>query len=389
MRVDDKYARFAIAALFLLGGIYAFLVRGESWPWTLEQISLGPHHSQIAHARLEAAFLEDEYDEALIQGLSEDIIAMTPLSPAPYEALLLLEIEREEVRDEMVATLARATLAREARSLSARLFIIDQATFQGDWDTVFDEFSTISRLWPTEAGALMEMLYESLDDEAWIPVFRTYLQTETPWVERFVQGVPVDQIGVEVAIELHQPFEDLHATLLRKLNQSFGLEAVHEAWSALQPAEAEKAKFGLVAPDFAPSTALQPFNWTIDDSYAEYDRNSGLYITYRGSGRPVFAAQLIFLEPGQHRLMSQLSEKPSDPPGDVVWNIRCVEDGRDLVDVSLFDPAFESDAILFDFEVPEDCAYQRLALLGFPGRFTRRFNVSIGSIGIEQLGKTP
>lgn len=389
MWVDERKLRYAIALAFALGGVFAFLVRGDAWPFAAETLHLPPHATLIASDQLEIALSEDVYDENRITELSQKIVAIEPLAPLPFEAMLALELERELVDPEAATALAKATLERDARNLSARLFLVDQAMLDQNWDEAFAAFGRAYELWPTEAPEMRDMLYQSLTDTTWSEAFIARLERKEVWTQTFVQRLPIDSVKFETIVELHRPLEDLHQALLSKLQRRDMSEA-HIAWAALRPNEAMVSEIGLIDPTFEGSTTLKPFNWDFDSNHAEIDvQNSGLYVEYRGRGQPTFASQSVFLPAGTYGFASRLSETPSEPAGDIVWLLRCSESRDVRMSVSVFDPVFGGDTGEVEFTVPETCPYQDLSLVGRPGTFTRRYRLVVDHIQIAQRRAQP
>ncbi|MEO1189575.1 MAG: hypothetical protein AAFW60_10925, partial [Pseudomonadota bacterium] len=283
--------------------------------------------------------------------------------------------------------LAAAALKRDARNLSARLFIVDQAILDQRWDAAFAAFGRAYQLWPSESVELREMMYQSLSDETWSEAFIARLNGAPGWEKSFVQQLPVDAVTIETAIALYRPYPGLHEHLLSKLQRQTGLEASITAWAALRPQESALDEFGRIDFDFEGVSALLPFNWELNANFSEIDKTrGGLSISYRGRQRSRMASQTVYLPSGTFRFKSQLSERPSDPAGDIVWELACVGSSEKLLSVSIFDQAVAESTGGVAFEVPEQCPYQALSLVGYPGTFTRRLNVIVDQIAIEQMG---
>ncbi|MEO1071757.1 MAG: hypothetical protein AAFX32_01685 [Pseudomonadota bacterium] len=387
MRVDERYLRYALASAFALGGIWAFLVRGEAWPFEMEDLRLGPHATVIAHEQLEAAISQEDYDLSLIEELSRRISVMDPLSATPFEAMLAVQLESERVDSEVAGDLARAALKREARNLSARLFLVDQAVLDQRWDEAFAAFGKAYQLWPSESVELREMMYESLDDETWSAAFIARLDGTTGWEKTFVQQLPVEVVDIETAVALYRPFPELHGQLLSKLQRQSGLEAARIAWSELRPQEAALDEYGRIDFGFVGLDALSPFNWGVDRNFAEFEQveGGGLRLSYRGRQRPRMASQTLYLPPGDFRFESHLSNRPSDPAGDIVWELACIGSREKLLSVSIFDTTLVEAPERVVFTISEECDFQVLTLVGYPGTYTRRFDSVIDRIAIERV----
>ncbi|MEM7329008.1 MAG: hypothetical protein AAF437_09730 [Pseudomonadota bacterium] len=390
MRVDERYLRYGLALAFALAGIFAFLVRGDAWPFKMEALRLAPHAAPIAHQQLEGALSEDLYDAPLITQLSHDLNREDPFAPLPFEAMLLLQLERDPVDPRLATELAQAALQREARNLSARLFLLDQAVIEQRWDDAFAAFGRAYDLWPSESVELRQMMYESLTDDAWADAFMARLQNDDAWAQTFVRQLPVASVSTDVAIQLHRPFVEQHGQLLSDLQREKSLQDAHQAWQALRPEEAALDRFGRIDFEFQNTEALRPFGWSLNSNFAEIDRRQGgLQVEYRGRQTPRIAEQIIFIPPGDYQLVSSLTLKPSEPAGDIAWVMRCIDTGEEVVKASVFDPVFDDTQSGVEFEIPESCPYQILSLRGYPGTFTRRFSLRIGRLALEPLEAKP
>ncbi|MEO1378731.1 MAG: hypothetical protein AAFU69_00060 [Pseudomonadota bacterium] len=363
-------------------------MRSDGWPFAIQDLQLPQHTALIAQSSLEDALLEDVYDEDTIRRLSHQINRIDPLSPLPFEALLTLELEKDTVDPMQARQFADATLARDARNLTARMFLFDQAIIDQEWDIAFDAFGKAFELWPSEAAEIRSLLYETLTDETWSAALIARLNRGDAWVLSFIQNMPLDLVDPALVAEFHRPFEDQHDLLIARLIRAFGLEAAHKAWATLRPDEAASHRFGLIDLTFSGSDALRPFNWVINPGFAEMNASRpGLQVFFRGRERPEIASQIIFLAPGNYRFFVHKTAPSTDPAGDIIWRIACVPTGETLLEVSVFAPVFEAHNSGVPFERPPGCEYQELTLTGQPGVFTRRFSLTINAVDISETAQ--
>ena len=151
-----------------------------------------------------------------------------------------------------------------------------------------------------------------------------------------------------------------------------------------------EGEWALVDPAFEGSDALRPFNWQFDDSFAEIPRRRGaLQVSYRGRGRPVFAAQITKLPVGDYYFRAVLDALPSEGVGDFVWVINCLTSEDLPLEVSIFDPAMIEQETGIAFEIPQACDYQELSFRGFPGQFTRQLSFQVNDIEIISARAQP
>jgi hypothetical protein len=385
MRVEEKYVRYLVVSLFALAGLSALLVRGDAWPFAMTDLNLPPHEVQISKSALDSALTEDEYDVSVIRPLSLEILAKDPLSPEPFEAELLLALEEENVDVDMAVALAEATLRRDARNLTARFFLFDQAIIDGNWDRAFDAFGKAITLWPSEAQSARDLMYESLENDEWSAALIDRLKSGEAWIKVFVADMPLDLISTEQAVELHRPFTDLHEQFLRKMINAHGFQDAYDAWAELRPIEAEKHPFGLIDPEFLGNDSARPFNWIIDTKFAEISEYSpGLNIFFRGRSKSMIASQILYLDQGKYWFAMRKSDTGASPPGDIVWQLICMNDGETIMRASVFASEFDDSVGEVEFEVGESCDFQELSLVGLPGQYAERFSLNIDFIAITE-----
>lgn len=385
MRVEERYVRYLVVSLFALAGLSALLVRGDAWPFAMSDLRLPPHQVQISKNALESALAEDEYDISAIRPLSLSILAKDPLSPAPFEAELLLALEEENVDVEAAVALAEAALRRDARNLTARFFLFDQAIIDQNWDRAFDAFGKAITLWPSEAQSARDLMYESLENDDWSNALIDRLNTGEAWIKVFVQDMPIDLISTEKAVDLHRPFADLHERFLTKMIDVHGVEDAYDAWAALRPIEAERHPFGLIDPEFLGNDSARPFNWIIDAKFAEISEYSpGLNIFFRGRSKSMIATQILYLDPGHYWFAMRKSDSGRAPPGDIIWRLTCMSDGQTIMQASVFAAEFDGSTGEVEFDVNDTCDFQELSLVGLPGQYAERFSLNIDFIAITE-----
>lgn len=390
MRVDERYLRYALALAFALGGLWAFLVRGEAWPFAMEDLRLGPHSALIAEKHLETALEEEVVNQALIMQLGRSIIAEEPLSIYPFEGVLTGEIERERfapdsMDSEMADNFAAATLDRDGRNLTARLYLLDKAIMAGDWGATLDQFSSAYDLWPEQQDVLIEGLFPLLPAPGFFEALLQRSASGENWLMALLNAMPVDALEPHQITALHLPHEDLYERLLTNFFRRGEYEQAFVAWATLRPEEASTYQHGLVDLEFAGSDALRPFNWVVDRDYSEImmDRQA-LFVSYRGRGRPVFLYQYARLPAGNYDLMIELEDIPENVGGDFVWQIDCLQSEYQPLSLSIFDEVFSVSDTPISFSVPEDCEHQEILLRGFPGQFTRTVQLQVNKIEIAR-----
>ncbi|MEM7640206.1 MAG: hypothetical protein AAF269_14220 [Pseudomonadota bacterium] len=388
MRVDERFLRYALALAFALGGLWAFLVRGEAWPFAMEDLQLGPHSALIAEKQLETALEEEVVNQALIMQLGRSIIAEEPLSIYPFEGVLTGEIERERfapdsMDSEMADNFAAATLDRDGRNLTARLYLLDKAIMAGDWGATLDHFSSAYDLWPEQQEVLLEGLFPLLPAPGFFEALLQRSASGENWLMALLNAMPVDALEPHQITALHLPHEDLYERLLTRFVRQGEYQQAFVAWATLRPEEASTYQHGLVDLEFAGSDALRPFNWVVDRDYSEImmDRQA-LFVSYRGRGRPVFLYQYARLPAGTYDLMIELEDIPENVGGDFVWQIDCLQSEYQPLSLSVFDEVFSVSDTPISFIVPEDCEHQEILLRGFPGQFTRTVQLQVNKIEI-------
>ncbi|MEL7108231.1 MAG: hypothetical protein AAGJ68_12000 [Pseudomonadota bacterium] len=386
--------RYAIALLFVLAGFWAMLVRGNAWPFAMEDLRLAPHESLIAESQMEVALEQEVLNGEVIAGLARTILSHEPLAVYPFEGLLSAEVDRERLvpgsMDVAAAdTYAEATLDRDGRNLTARFYLLDKAIIAGDWDDALEQFGGAFELWPEERDELLFGLEQMLVEPGMVDALIRASDRRVDWIPGFLRQIPIETLEPDQIERLYRPQPEAHEQLLVQLTRAGELEQAYLFWRSLQPEEAAKFKRGVTDPSFEGSPLLPPFNWQLDSEFAEFmPTQAALQIFYRGRGRAVFASQIMRLTPGHYLFRMTLDSVPDDTGGDFVWQIVCMTSDEFPLEISIFDYAAieEDDAVAF--EISDACAYQELSMRGYPGQFTRNATLQINDIEIIAMEET-
>nr|WP_314445188.1 tetratricopeptide repeat protein [uncultured Sphingomonas sp.] len=128
-----------------------------------------------------------------------------------------------------------------------------------------------------------------------------------------------------------------------------------------------------------------PLSWRLpatSDGVVEAVANGPLRLVYYGRGDTVLAEHLLLLTPGRYRLAAQFTG--SVPPGTFEWRVTCLQGSRSLATWTVAAPSGAS-----VFEVPADCAAQRLSLWGRMGEFPRTTSAELLRVGLDPAGAQP
>lgn len=395
MRVDERYIRWAIAGLFGLAGLWAMLLRGQAWPFVMEDLRLPTHQALIDESRLEAALEEEVLNYNLVIDLARDIVAKEPLAVYPFEGLLSVEVERDRLvpgsMDSAAAdSFAAATLDRDGRNLTARFYLLDRAIIAGDWTAALDQFGAAYELWPEQREELLFGLDQTILEPGMIDALVKASERGEAWVPFFLRVLSIDALEPAQVENVFRAQPDHHEMLLEKLARAGQFDQAFRTWQNLRPDEAAPHPDGLIDLSFVGSRALRPFNWQLDTGFAEiHPRQQALQISYRGRGRPVFASQITHLAAGSYLFRANLDALPSDDVGDFVWVMNCLTHDALPLEISIFDPTMTAQDADIPFEIPEGCAYQELSFHGFPGQFTRQISFQVNDIVIAPMEAQP
>jgi len=395
MRVDGRIILYALASLFVLAGLGAMLLRGNAWPFAMEDLNLPPHRVLIDELRLEAALEQETLSGEMISDLARAMVAKAPLAVYPFEGLLSVEVDRERLVPgsmdvEAADRYARAALDRDGRNLTARFYLLDKAIIDGDWDGALRQFGRAFTLWPEQQGELFFGLEQMLADPEMVNALIRASNDGVDWVPAFLRQASIDALEPDQVEQLYRPQPDAHPQLLTRYVRSGQFEQAYQFWSSLQPEAVAKFQHAVVDPAFEGSTLLPPFNWQFDEDFTERPIDQDvLQIFYRGRGRPVFASQITRLPAGSYAFRMDLDALPSADGGDFIWQIVCLTNDEFPLEVSIFDYA---DTALDDgvpFEISDGCPFQELSFRGYPGQFTRSANLQINQIQISRQEAGP
>jgi hypothetical protein len=144
---------------------------------------------------------------------------------------------------------------------------------------------------------------------------------------------------------------------------------------------------GIVRPDFAPSQAPPPFNWTLAEAgggTAEPVAGGGLHVMHYGRKNAPLASQVIILKPGRYELSMAVSgEIGSD--AQLRWRVRCLPKQEMVLDLHV--TRANAQKVAGQFQVPSSgCGAQWLEITGISGDINRTSDATISPLRLTRVG---
>ena len=349
---------------------------------------LWPHHPEIQVA-LGMTTIADMTRRG--QAVTEAVLARVydaarkaPLAPEPY---LVRGVQAQLGGDTAAAEQAfSAARSRNPRSLPARYFLADHYLRQGDAASGLREIAVLARLAPNGVGSLAPYVAAyARQRETW-PQLRALFRAEPVLEQAALQALAVDAANANAVLALStrkSPDSVWLPSMIESLVKAGRYAEARRLWasvSGIQPGSG-----GLVYDaEFADSKAPPPFNWTLTSSsvgLAERQRGAGLHVIYHGREDGALASQLLLLPPGQYRLATAASGSGSRAAG-LRWQLWCVNSNKEIAMRALKDMPAEG----WTFQVPSDCAAQRLELFGSSSDMPQAAELTIRSIRLTREG---
>ena len=142
--------------------------------------------------------------------------------------------------------------------------------------------------------------------------------------------------------------------------------------------------FALYDTAFADAKARPPFNWDFVSSTVGLAERAGggrLHVIYYGHDNGVLAQQLTLLPPGAYR-MTMAVDGDLSRAGALSWSVRCDRSPKPFASLNL-----GAAARGWVFAVPAGCPAQWLELSGTSSDVSQQTEVTIGKLGLVQVGR--
>lgn len=315
----------------------------------------------------------------------KQVAVRSPLSPEPYlVAGTIADMKGEGRRAESLLLAARF---RDPRSSAARYLLALRYLDDGKPDRALGEMTALGRLMPGAKGAMIDAMAAYAKQPGAAARLRQLVREDPEVEQRLLATLAQDASNTDLILAIAgprakvRPGQSWPAELIATLVRGGNADRARQVWARLS---GEALENGVFHPDFRPSDAPPPFNWTLATASGaallEARPSGGLDVVYYGRDSAVLAAQLLLLPPGRYRLNSDHSE--AQGAGSLSWAVTC--DGATQPLLAL--PLAISGGERAEFTVPATaCGSQRLELHGMPGEMASQVSLVIRNVDIARV----
>ncbi|MEO1028905.1 MAG: hypothetical protein AAFX02_07585 [Pseudomonadota bacterium] len=138
-------------------------------------------------------------------------------------------------------------------------------------------------------------------------------------------------------------------------------------------------------PEFLGYPGAAPFNWAYNAKYTSRRPSGAAEVSLFGGERPVLLSQAFPLSAGTYEVVSDMYGEASKARGYFAWQVQCINQSRPLVEHRIEELSTRIQTERFIVDVPRNCPYQVLKLVGVPGSFPRTVVAEISRVNITRL----
>lgn len=389
-------ARGVIAGLFALlaaaVSIASAVVRSEADAPARLSDKVWPNHPltlrSLAMAEVGQAAARGRLPSGETMERVRRLAGRAPLEPEPFLVEAALAQKRGD--SARAGTLLLQARRRDPRSPAARYLLADHYIRNNDIVAGLAEMTVLSRLVPGAADQLVPGLVAYARTPGAIPKLRELFKASPDLQPVLLSALASDAANADLVLAIADRSASSgtgqwRAKLLTSLVAQGLYAKAYAIWGRFAGLKAPPR--GLYRPDFTPSAAPTPFNWTLAQAgggVAEPAPGRGLRVLHYGRKQTTLASQLMVLEPGRYLLsMSVAGEIGSD--GQLRWRVRCLPSGAAMLDLHLTRATAQKAGGLF--EIPASgCDAQWIELIGMPTDMPKSTDAAISPLRLSRVG---
>lgn len=328
-------------------------------------------------------------------GTARQALRGMPLASDPLTALAAEGLIRDPKGTDKETALLQEALRRDPRSRTARILLLRQVAASGDLAGAFNQLAAFSRLNPGLVATIMEAITVRITTPQQVDEALAAIDDHAVLYRPFVMRMSGKRKNPDVILRLTERLPanvmadpEVRASMVGQLVQAGEYAVARNLWQKGNPAGAS----GLLhSPDFADTKAQPPFNWklTVDSTgAAERLRGGGMSIAYYDRNPGPLAEQLLTLNPGSYRVVSDF-ERIGGTADNVRLQIRCHGSGTVLGEVPFVSRKPSINRLSMDFAVPAfSCPGQVLAIVGVASEDRGEAQIQVQKIVLTGIGGT-
>ncbi|MEO0882827.1 MAG: hypothetical protein AAFY34_08820 [Pseudomonadota bacterium] len=311
-----------------------------------------------------------------IKGRDEDLFQTAPLSPIPFLVRMLNATRSNHVIK--ADAYARHLIDLRPRNEVARLHLANNAATRGEYEFALEQLRMLMAIdrqgRDIHLGAIANL---AQNKDTW-PMIETILKDRPKWGPQLLEILSSKIEDQSFLGRLYAYYPETQHLYLLQLSKRGAWETAFASYIMYLDGDELDDITTPFDDHFHGLRAPQPFNWSIDERYADLDETPGLFISFYGRGQPIIAWQTLALSPGTYNFSSTIHGESHRHGGHLSWQIRCVDDGAQIGNVDIMALKASGDVFAFTFAVPRaNCAFQTLRLQGIAGAFPRTLRATI------------
>lgn len=397
-RLAGVAAALVIGALGVRSGLGFAMATVQ--PALAYQIDSSNAEAVAGYANLRVQTAQTEADALAVRETARDGLRASPYAPYALRsyALATVAIDGEDVAAPMLATAGRLTL----RDYLTHAWLFDKRYRENAIPAALREADIVLTQRQASADIVIPPLLTLLSDRRTIDPLATALARRPVWRERFLEemGLQPEDRDAKFALLAAIKAKGAPASTVEMTPyfNSFAADTepaeLRRRWNLLVGRPVEDARVGLIDGEFdAVGSLPPPFAWrlyTSQEIYSEVlERGDGqgkaLFASYNGRENSLFASQFVLLPAGRYRMAGQMLGEEGVRPDEYRWQIYCGARGdNEPIAVRTLRPSTEAwSAFSFEFEVPQNCPGQLIALLAHRSGPPRASTLWVDSLSVD------
>jgi tetratricopeptide (TPR) repeat protein len=319
---------------------------------------------------------------------------------------IIAQAELASGNNTKAADLFRKAAQLAPRDVQAHAWLLQHALLRRDAKSAVTHLDALLRVKPVLITSLRSQANLLAANPATRSAMVQALSEAPPWRGGFLQELPKAPFrSADLAPFFQQLSQQANLTTdefqpwLARLRQERRYNQAYVTWANLLPL-AQRRYLGTVFDggfEVPPELQIAPYGWNskpIENAFMLWTGTRGTVgeasftVQFEGRRTPFdHLWQSLVLPPGRWQLNWRAKANRLENSRGMVWRISCESDGRTLAESEPMRGQFEWRALALAFEIPPDCAGQRLGLL-IPARIPAETQIS-GVLSLDEVRIQP